>query len=59
MSEHQIEWERMTPAEKKIQLYKNQKNILDLFLECNAISHEQYDKSLRYLTEMMVMQDIK
>lgn len=59
MSEHQIEWERMTPAEKKIQLYKNQKNILDLFLERNAISHEQYDKSLRYLTEMMVMQDIK
>lgn len=59
MSEHQIEWERMTPAEKKIQLYKNQKNILDLFLERNAISHEQYDKSLRYLTEMMVMQDNK
>lgn len=59
MSEHQIEWERMTPAEKKIQLYINQKNILDLFLERNAISHEQYDKSLRYLTEMMVMQDIK
>lgn len=59
MSEYQIEWERMTPAEKKIQLYKNQKNILELFLERNAISHEQYDKSLRYLTEMMVMQDIK
>lgn len=59
MSEQQIEWERMTPAEKKIQLYKNQKNTLDLFLERNAISREQYDKSLRDLTEKMGMQDIK
>lgn len=59
MSEHQTEWERMTPAEKKIQLYKNQKNTLDLFLERRAISREQYDKSLRDLTEKMGMQDIK
>lgn len=59
MSEHQIEWERMTPTEKKIQLYKNQKNTLDLFLERNAISREQYDKSLHDLTEKMGMKDIK
>ncbi len=59
MSEHQIEWERMTPEEKKIQLYKNQKNTLDLFLERNAISREQYNKSLHDLTEKMGMQDIK
>ena len=59
MSEHQIEWERMTPTEKKIQLYKKQKNTLDLFLERNAISREQYDKSLHDLTEKMGMKDIK
>ena len=55
MSEHQIEWERMTPEEKKTQLYKNQKNTLDLFLERNAISREQYNKSLHDLTEKSVV----
>ena len=42
----QKEWELLSPQEKKIQLFYNQKNTLDLFLERNAISQAQYDKSL-------------
>ncbi len=36
----------LTPEEKKLILYKKQKQILDLFLERGAISQAQYDKSL-------------
>ena len=54
MSE-QIEWETLTPEEKKKQLFLKQKNTLDLFLERNAISKEQYDKSLGDLIEKMGM----
>ena len=57
MSE-QIEWETLTPEEKKKQLFLKQKNTLDLFLERNAISRAQYDKSLGDLIEKMGMQDI-
>lgn len=57
MSE-QIEWEALTPEEKKKQLFLKQKNTLDLFLERNAISKAQYDKSLGDLIEKMGMQDI-
>lgn len=57
MSE-QIEWETLTPEEKKKQLFLKQKNTLDLFLERNAISKAQYDKSLGDLIEKMGMQDI-
>ena len=42
----QKEWELLSPQEKKLQLFYNQKNTLDLFLERNAISQAQYDKSL-------------
>ena len=42
--------------EKKIDLYLRQKRTLDLFLERNAISKAQYDKSLGDLTEKMGMQ---
>lgn len=35
MSEY-IEWEALTPEEKKKQLFLKQKNTLDLFLERNA-----------------------
>ena len=41
-----ITWEQMTPAEKKKQLFLNQKELLDLFRERNAISQAQYEKSL-------------
>lgn len=53
----QSEWEKLSPAEKKKQLYIKQKQLLDLFLEKNAISKAQYDKSLGDLTEKMGMQD--
>ena len=46
-------WEKMTPEEKKHQLFLNQKNTLDLFLERGAISQVQYDKSLGDLREKM------
>ena len=49
----QSEWEKLSPEQKKKQLYLNQKNLLDTFLEHHAISQEQYDKSLGDLTEKM------
>ena len=58
MSDPQTQWEAMTPEEKKKQLFLRQKHTLDLFLERNAISKAQYDKSLGDLIEKMVMQDI-
>lgn len=51
-------WEKLTPEEKKIQLFLDQKQTLDLFLERRAISQAQYDKSLGDLIEKMGMQDI-
>lgn len=54
----QQEWEKLSPAEKKKQLYIRQKHTLDLFLEKHAISKAQYDKSLGDLTEKMRMQDL-
>ena len=43
----------LTPEEKKIDLFHRQKHTLDLFLERNAISKAQYDKSLGDLKEKM------
>ena len=51
----QFEWEKLSPEEKRIQLYLNQKHTLDLFLEHGAISKAQYDKSLGDLTVKMGM----
>ena len=53
----QIEWEQLSPEDKKKQLFLKQKNILDLFLERNAISKAQYDKSLGDLIVKMGMTD--
>ena len=50
-----IEWEQMSREEKHQQLFLKQKNTLDLFLERNAISKEQYDKSLGDIIEKMGM----
>ena len=50
-------WENLTPEEKKAELYRKQKGLLDTFLERNAISKAQYDKSLGDLTEKMGMSD--
>ena len=58
MSDSQIVWENLTPEEKKKQLFLNQKKTLDLFLERNAISKAQYDKSLGDLVEKMGMQNV-
>jgi len=52
------QWETLSPEEKKKQLFLNQKQTLDLFLERNAISETQYYKSLHDLIEKMGMQDI-
>ena len=47
------EWAKMSPEEKKKQLYLRQKNTLDLFLERHAIDQKQYDKCLYDLIEKM------
>lgn len=44
-----------THAEQLVQLYFDQKQTLDLFLERGAISQEQYDKSLSELTAKLGM----
>ena len=55
MTEHTqlSDWDQLTPEEKKIQLFLNQKQTLDMFLERGAISQAQYDKSLGDLREKM------
>ena len=50
------EYSQLTAEEKKIRLYLSQKKLLDDFLERNAISKAQYDKSLVDLTEKMGME---
>ena len=52
------EWGTLSPEDKKKQLFLNQKQTLDLFLERNAISQAQYNKSLHDLIEKMGMQSI-
>lgn len=49
----QVEREKLTPDEKKQQLFYKQKKLLDTFLEHKAISRKQYEKSLNDLTEKM------
>lgn len=55
----QIEWEKLNPDEKKKQLFIKQKKLLDTFLERNAISRTQYDKSLGDLRDKMNMHGIE
>ena len=55
----QTEWEKLSPEQKKRQLYLKQKELLDTFLEHHAISKEQFDKSLGDLTEKMGMQEFR
>lgn len=57
MNDSQTAWESMTPEEKKQELFRTQKRTLDLFLERNAISKAQYDKSLGDLIEKMGIED--
>ena len=51
MDAQAINWDQLTAEEKKVQLFLNQKQTLDLFLERGAISQAQYDKSLGDLRE--------
>ena len=53
------DYSELTPEEKYTDLYLRQKHTLDLFLERNAISQAQYDKSLGGLTEKMGMKETK
>ena len=43
----------LSPVEKKLYLFKKQKNVLDLFLEHGAISQAQHDKSMNDLIVKM------
>ncbi len=52
-------WEKLSPEEKKRELFLRQKRTLDMFLERNAISQSQYAKSLGDLREKMDMQDVE
>lgn len=52
-AEEQTVWAKLSLEEKKRQLFLNQKKTLDLFLEREAISQAQYDKSLGDLREKM------
>ena len=47
------QWESLTPEQKKRELYLEQKQTLDTFLEHHAISRAQYEKSLGELTVKM------
>lgn len=51
----QTEWEQLSADEKKRQLYITQVQMLKGFLERNAISKVQYDKSFHDLTDKMGM----
>lgn len=48
-------WEKLTSEEKKKQLFLEQKQTLELFLERGAISQAQFDKSFGDLKTKMGM----
>lgn len=49
----QTEWAKLSMEDKKKQLFFEQKQTLDLFLERHAITKAQYDKSLGDLKAKM------
>ena len=55
----QRQWEAMSYAQKNKQLFLNQKELLDKFLECHAISQAQYEKSLGNLRVKMGITDFE
>lgn len=55
---HHSDWNNLSPEEKKIQLFLQQKETLDLFLARNAISQVQYDKSYGDLVVKMGMEKL-
>ena len=54
----QDEWSALSSDEKRKQLYLRQKALLDKFLERNAITKADYDKSLGDLTRKMGMEQL-
>ena len=50
-------WKAMSPTEKKLELFRRQKELLDTFLTTGAISQAQHDKSLNCLIEKMGIKD--
>jgi hypothetical protein len=50
-------WENMTLEEKNHQLYLNEKELLDTFLQHGAITQAQHDKSLHDLQKKMGEKD--
>lgn len=52
-------YEGLSHKEKKVKLYQSQKRLLETFLERNAISKAQYEKSLNDLTTKMHMEEYR
>ena len=52
-----LAWDSLSYEEKNQFLFERQKKMLAEFLERNAISKAQYEKSLRDLTEKMQKHD--
>lgn len=55
--QEQTEWNAMSPEDRKVKLFLNQKEVLDKFLERGAITRAQYDKSFGDLVEKMGMEE--
>ena len=51
--ENAVPWSSLSPVEKKRELFRRQKALLDTFLATGAISRAQHDKSLNCLIEKM------
>ena len=51
------QWATLSPAEKKQELFRRQKDLLDTFLATGAISKAPHDKSLKCLIEKMGIKD--
>ena len=47
------QWAALSPAEKKHELFRRQKELLATFLATGAISQAQHDRSLNCLIEKM------
>ena len=52
-------WQFLSPAEKKRELFRRQKDLLDTFLSTGAISQSQHDTSLNCLIEKMGIDENK
>ena len=46
-------WQSLSPAEKNLELFRRQKELLDTFLSTGAISQAQHAKSLNCFIEKM------